>query len=276
VWQTLTARKSTKALTPKYQELAARDRVTQGQRQNDSLGQLKDLTVKKLTLSLTVIWLTASAGPASAGLLYSNGPLNGTGDSFTISDGYAVSDSFTPSGPATVTSFDFTVWNFSFDVTTNIDWSIGATVGGSQQGSGAGATLSGVLDFTNGPWAIYTYTVSGLNVSLAGSGTYYLTLQNAVVQAGGVTPDTDPAYWDENDGPSAAFQDFESGSYYTLANNDDAAEGGCANGQLACTGSETFDVYGTTASATPEPGSSVLLGFGMLLLTRAWRRKVTR
>ncbi len=51
-------------------------------------------------------------------------------------DGYAVSDSFNVSGPSTVTSIDFAIWNYSFDTTTNIGWAIGTTVGGSQDGSG--------------------------------------------------------------------------------------------------------------------------------------------
>jgi len=223
--------------------------------------------VKKLVLALSVIGFAALTGPASAGPLYSNGPLNGTGDSFAIWDGYAVSDSFTVSGSSTVTSLDFAIWNFSFDTTTNIDWSIGTTIGGSQEGSGVDVPLSAVLDLTNGPWDVYTYTVSGLNLSLPGPGTYYLTLQNAVVT------NADPAYWDENDGPSAAYQDFDSGPFYTLANNDNAVGGVCANGQVDCTGSETFDINGTTtASGAPEPASPILVASGMLLAILLRRR----
>ncbi len=233
--------------------------------------------MKKFALALSVIGLAASVGPASAGTLYSNGPLNGLGDAFGVNGGYADSDSFTISGSATVTSFDFALWNFSFDVTTNIDWSIGTTIGGSQDGSGVGAPLSGVLDLTNGPWDVYTYTVSGLNVSLPGTGTYYLTLQNAFVQLGGTIPDGSPVYWDENDGPSAAFQDFDGRPYYPLANNDSLPGGVCANGQATCTGSETFDINGAGASTgTPEPGSLILFGSGMLLLAGRLRRKTSR
>ena len=232
--------------------------------------------MKKLILALSVIGLAALAGPASGGTLYTNGPLigpnSGAGDSFSIWDGNAVSDSFTVSGSSTVTSLDFALWNYYFDTTENIDWSIGITIGGSQDGFGVGVPISGVLDLTNGSWAVYTYTVSGLNVSLPGAGTYYLTLQNAVVTNG------DPAYWDENDGPSVAYQNFNSGSYYTLANNDLALGGVCANGQVDCTGSETFDVNGTTASGAPEPASPILVGSGMLLAAilrrKAGRRKI--
>ncbi len=125
--------------------------------------------------------------------------------------------------------------------------------------------MTGVLDLTNGPWDVYTYTVSSLNVSLPSSGTYYLTLQNAVVTNG------DPAYWDENDGPSAAFQDFNSGPYYTLANNDLAAGGVCANGQATCTGSETFDINGAGAG-TPEPATGILIGSGIFLAAMLRRK----
>jgi hypothetical protein len=156
----------------------------------------------------------AFACPASAASLYSNGPLNPPGDSVAISGGYAVSDSFTASGPSTVTILDFAGWNDYFSTTTNIDWSIGAFIGGSEDGSGADASVSGVLDLTYFPWDVYTYTISSLNVALPGAGTYYLTLKNAAVTNG------DPTYWDENDGPSAAYQDFDSGAYYTLVNND--------------------------------------------------------
>lgn len=216
----------------------------------------EDRYVKKFVLS--IIGFAALACPAFGGVLYSNGPLNGTGNSFAVWNGYAVSDSFNVSGPSTVTSLDFALWNFSFDTTTNIDWAIGTSVGGSQDDSGAFAPVTGVLDLTNGPWDVYTYTISGLNVSLPAAGTYFFTLQNAVVTNG------DPAYWDENDGPSAAYQDFNSGAYYTLANNDLSAGGVCANGQMACTGSETFDINGAGAGA-PEPAGGILLGSGLFL-----------
>ena len=221
--------------------------------------------VKKLDLALSFISLAMLAFPVSGGTLYSNGPLNGTGNSIAISGGYATSDSFTVSGASTVTSFDFAVWNFSFDTTTNIDWSIGTSIGGSQNGAGTDTPITGVLDLTNGPWDVYTYTISGLNVALPGSGTYFLTLKNAIVTNG------DPAYWDENDGPSAAYQDFDSGSFYSLANNDTAPGGVCGNGQVDCTGSETFDINGNTSGA-PEPASILLAGVGGMLAVMLRRK----
>jgi hypothetical protein len=234
--------------------------------------------VKKLVLALSAIGLAALVGPASGGTLYTNGPLNGTGGSVGVNNGYADSDSFTVSGSSTVTSFDFALWNYSFDITTNIDWSIGTSIGGSQDGSGVGVPITGVFDnpADGGSIDVYTYTVSGLDVSLPGAGTYYLTLTNALAQFYGTTADGDGVFWDENDGPSEAYQDFDGGSYYTLANNDIEAGGVCANGQVDCTGSETFDINGTASA--PEPASSILVGSGMLLAAilrrKAGRRKI--
>ncbi len=203
------------------------------------------------------------AGTASADLLYSNGPINGgdgpgLGDAFTINYGYSVSDSFTVGAAGTVTGFDFGSWNFSGDVLTQVDWAIGSTTYGNDLGFGTatGLSVSTALQYTNGDgYDIYLNTISGLNVAL-GAGTYWLTLQNAVV------PNGDPLFWDENDGPSTAF----ASAYGNLAN----AAGGqlpyCANGAAnnICTGSESFDVFGTT-SATPEPSTELFVGAGLLL-----------
>ena len=219
--------------------------------------------------------------PASAGVLYTNDPLNGytndpinggfgspgspgAGDAYTINYTRAVSDSFTLSSAATVTGFDFVSWNSSGDVTTAVDWSIGTTEGANDLGLGAGAALSnsqyGIVANQYG-YNVYTNTATGLSVSLA-AGTYWLTLQNAVT-----APGTSAVYWDENDGPSAAFQNT-----IPLANG----AGYCANGAVipdpGCTGSETFDIVGN--STVPEPGSLGLLGCGILALAGLLRRKI--
>ena len=206
----------------------------------------------------------------SANQLYSNGAINGgdgpgPGEGWVINSGYLVSDSFTV-GAGTVTSFDFASWNYTGDVLASVDWAIGSATYGTDLGSGtaSGLSLTTVLQFTDGyGFDIYLNTISGLNVTLA-PGTYWLTLQNAVVLSG------DPVGWDENDGPSAAFDS----SVGSLVNGGGY---GCANGAAGCTGSEMFDIYGTSA-AVPEPTTELFVGAGLLLtagLSR-FRRQASR
>jgi hypothetical protein len=240
---------------------------------------LKRLFVCLLTLCVLLIL------PASAGVLYTNDPLNGylndpinggfgppgsPGGGFAwnitqySSDSPSVSDSFTLSSAATVTGFDFATWNFSGDVTTTVDWSIGTAAFGSDFSGTAG--LSNSLFGTN-PYSfnVYTNTATGLSVSLA-AGTYWLTLQNAVTTSGR------PVYWDENDGPSVAFQTTTGSLAHPPLGT------ACANGAVnvdqspTCTGSETFDIVGN--STVPEPGSLGLLGCGILALAGLLRRKI--
>jgi hypothetical protein len=67
--------------------------------------------MKTLPLLVFVIGLLSVATPASADILYSNGPILGQGDAWSISFGSEVTDSFTVTGAASVTGFDFVVWN---------------------------------------------------------------------------------------------------------------------------------------------------------------------
>lgn len=200
------------------------------------------------------------AGTVSADTLYSNGGINGgngpgPGDAFTINVGFIVSDSFTVGAAGTVTGFDFGSWNFSGDVLTQVDWAIGSATYGNDLGFGtaSGLSVSTAFQYTNQyGYDIYLNTISGLDVALT-AGTYWLTLQNAVV------PNGDPLYWDENDGPSAAF-----GSAFGNLANGAGGQLTCANGAETCTGSESFDIFGT-ASATPEPSTELFVGAGLLL-----------
>ena len=228
---------------------------------------MKRLFVCLLTLCVLLIL------PASAGVLYTNGPLNGgfgitgPGDAWTINYGFSVSDSFTLSSAATVTGFDFVSWISPGDVTTAVDWSIGSVAYGSDfSGTAALSNLQYGVLVDNYGYNVYTNTATGLSVPLA-AGTYYLTLQNAVAASG-----TNPVYWDENDGPSAAFEN----TLGSLVNGGPSTGHFCANGaaspEPACTGSETFDIVGN--STVPEPGSLGLLGCGILALAGLLRRKI--
>src|SRR5208337_351213 len=76
-------------------------------------------------------------------VLYSNGPLNGTYDAWTINYGYVVSNSFTLGSASTVGGFDFYTWGYPGDNPQTVDWYISSSpFGGTIYGSGTGASLN--------------------------------------------------------------------------------------------------------------------------------------
>jgi PEP-CTERM motif len=202
--------------------------------------------------SLSLLVLCLAAVPAMAqGTVYSNGPINGTTDAWTINFGFVVSDTFTVgSSGATVNGLSFGAWTFPGDVLENA----GVQITSSEFG---GTTFfSGTVNFTQSACSgnqygfnVCTETGSFSNVNLA-AGTYWLNLDNAVVNDG------DPVYWDENSGPSSASENT-----------------------VGTIPSEAFTVLGgstTTTSATsvPEPSSIMLFGSGILGLAGVLRRKL--
>ncbi len=71
------------------------------------------------------------------GVLYDNGPVNGTVDAWAINFGYVVSDTFTLASEDTVSGFDFYVWAYPGDTALSVDWSITSDeFGGTTYGSG--------------------------------------------------------------------------------------------------------------------------------------------
>ena len=183
---------------------------------------------------LVMALLMAAVGQARADpILYSNGPGGFSGGGLLLGAGYSGSDSFSLTNSSNVTGVQAILWGA--DSPTVVQWSIGTTPNSSDKGSGT-ATLTSTLLSTNtslpfGTIGIYSSTFS-LNQPL-GSGTYYLTLQNANNSSSAV-------FWDVNSGPSAAF--------------DNA---------LNSVPSEAFEIHGTETAATPEPASIILLGIGL-------------
>ncbi len=189
--------------------------------------------------------LALAAIPAMA--QYDNGAINGNTDGWTINFGFAVSDTFTTGG-GSLTGLQFGAWLFPGDVVLSVE----ALVGTSEYGNDISDQVVTITQSSNCPINTFGYAVCTESGSLSGlapsAGTYWLTLQNAVVNTG------DPVYWDENSGPSSASEN----SVGTIP-------------------SEAFTVIGssvTTTSSVPEPSSIMLFGSGILGLAGVLRRKL--
>jgi PEP-CTERM motif-containing protein len=205
----------------------------------------------KLRLSvLALLVLSLVAIPALAqNDLYDNGPTNGDIDAYTINFGFIVSDSFQLSSPSTVSSLVFASWLFPGDVLES------AEVSFTSEEFGGTVYFDQSVNFTQGNCGGNSFgfnlcdeTGSFSGVSL-NAGTYWLNLQNAVVNTG------DPVYWDVNRGPSMASEN-----------------------SLGSIPSESFTIMGTansttTTGTTPEPSALMLFGSGGLGLLYVLRLK---
>ena len=133
------------------------------------------------------------------GVIYDNGPYNGTTDAWTINFGFATSDSFTGSG--NVTGLHFVYWDASSsDLLTSLDMAVGSTsFGGSfQTSTGVTNTFIGVNQYG------YALFQADATFPSAGGGPGYITLANACTTSGCSV--SNPIYWDENSGPSTAYE----------------------------------------------------------------------
>jgi len=200
--------------------------------------------------------------PASAQVLYDDGPINGTTNGWTINFGFVVSDSITLAQKSTVGGIDFGVWEFPGDQTLTVDWSITSNpFGGTVYGQGTASVIDKFISVNQ-----YGYDIDELSASIPGpslnAGTYWLNLENAVTKQG------NPLYWDENSGVGCK--------------GDDGMGGGCPSeacgdtclGGAASIPPESFDITGTTGGTVPEPSSVVLLGSATLGVAVRLRRKL--
>jgi hypothetical protein len=185
--------------------------------------------------------------------LYDNGPTNGTVDAWTINFGFDVHDSFTLASNSTVNGLNFAAWLSPGDVLESAEVSI------TQYALGGTTYFDQQVNFTQTGCVLnqYEYNVCNESGSFPGvamnAGSYWLTLQNAVVNTG------NPVYWDENNGPSQAI-----------------------NGSEGTIPSESFTILGGTATSTtstgttPEPSSVMAFGSGILGAIGFARRKFFR
>lgn len=211
----------------------------------------------KARLLLFVSLLLTIAIPASAQILYENGPINGETDAWTINFGFVVSDTFTIStGNSTLTGLSFGAWLYNTgDVLQSVEVDItsqefGGTTYFDQQ---VNVTQSNCF-INNYAFQVCTETGS-FNGPTLGNGTYWLNLLNAVVNNG------DPVFWDENSGVGC----------HSPGCPSDAGPGG--EGTLP---SEAFSLLGTASGigSVPEPGSLLLLISGFSGSIALLRRKL--
>jgi hypothetical protein len=201
-----------------------------------------------------------------AGVIFDDGATDGLDNGFFI-DGpnpgpfsQSISDGFFATGSGSASALDFGVWVPTGTTLTTVTWWLGSTGNFSQDlgtGTVTSANFSSTLVISNNPFGYDVYTIHLTNMSSgnmnAGS-QYWLSLGNAN-DSGGTQFDA----WDlpsANGGPATC--EFAVGG---------VDQGGCG------LGGESFTLFSGNVG-TPEPGSLVLLGSGVLGLAGVLRRKI--
>jgi hypothetical protein len=217
--------------------------------------------VGRLRLALLTIGIVLGVRCASAAsVLYGNGLFNGNIAGWTINSGFQVADSFTLAGSSTLTAVNFAAWVSSGDAAQTVDWAIvgdPANQVSTTFYSGSDTPLGSTFLLMNGfGFDVYNERFDLASLSL-GAGTYWLVFMN------GTTAQSDVMFWDENDGPSQAWESTL--GFLTVANSDCASSvsGNC---------SEAFQILGTI-SGIPEPSTLALGASGLLLVGAALRQK---
>jgi hypothetical protein len=211
-------------------------------------------------LCLFALCLTLLVVPATAQTVYSNGPINGNTDAWTINFGFIVSDTFNvTNNDTTITGGSFGMWLVPGDTLTSAELSI--TSGENGGTSYFDQTVNFVQSncMVNGFGDNVCTENTTFNGPTLNAGTYWLNLQNATTFSG------DPVYWDENSGPSKASENTV-GSIPSEA----FTVFGCVGGQCETTTTSTT----STTTSVPEPSSIMLFGSGILGLAGLLRRKL--
>jgi hypothetical protein len=207
--------------------------------------------------ALVVATLFLLSTPASAGVLYDNGLVNGGQNGYSgIYWGLVVSDSFTLAGTSTVTGVNLVISTFASTIPEYLYWRITDTYQSSTAPDpGTQALLTdvtklctGCKTISNTPGDTYSASFSLTDVVL-GPGTYFLTLDYS-----------NYLYWDVSNGPSQA---FINGSNAQSADSLDS-------------NSNSFQILGDgpAPAGVPEPASVAMLLSGLGLVAGLARRKM--
>ena len=187
-------------------------------------------------------------------ILFDDGPTDGFTNGFFI-DGpnpgpfsQSISDGFVATGSGTATALDFGMWVPTGLTPTTVTWWLGTTAFGSDIGTGIAPITQFTFHNDSGfGYDVYNVHITGLSGNLTAGQTYWLSLGNAN-DSGNTQFDA----WDVNGGPATC----------------NFAVGGVNFGDCGA-GGEAFTLYGT-----PEPGTLVMLGGGILAAAGAMRRKI--
>jgi hypothetical protein len=224
------------------------------------------LRIRILTLSLTILCLALTA---SAGTIFSEGPIDGRDNAFFITGPdfpniagtfQDISNGFVAAASGAPTTLEFSEWIASGFTPSSISYALCFEPFGTQLGFGTVAQNSSNSRFlfsNSFGYDIYDVTIPVTSGVMTAGNTYWVSLSNA----------TDP----RNSGTEA--WDIPNGGLGGPATCN-FRQSGTNYGDCGL-GGESFTLT-TGPSTTPEPSSILLLGSGILGLAGALRRKLNR